>query len=604
MSANKQLSFGILLTLAALLGSTAHGAPLVPAQPTPEAAAFFENKVRPILFEKCFSCHGDAKQAGGLRLNSRAALLQGGDDGPVVTANDPTKSALLRAINYEGRFKMPPTGRLKPEEIVVLADWVKMGAPWPEAKGTAGPSGGPAAPVWTAAQKDYWCFRPVKKPALPFVAHKQWGKSPIDAFVLAGLEKKQLAPAPPADKRTLIRRATFDLTGLPPTPKEINAFLADKSPDAFVHVVDRLLASPRYGERWARHWLDVVRYTDSLDRRGLGSEGDVAFAWRYRDWVINALNQDMPFNQFVINQIAGDILPAPGAGINRDGTIATGLLAIGNWGNGDADKEKLLTDIADDQVDVVSRGFMGLTVACARCHNHKFDPISNRDYYGMAGIFFSTHILPHVADKGAGETILRVPLLSKADIDKREQWTKQVAEREAKSKTDREAAVRSFAHSLLPQTAKYLVSAWDWQHRPADQPKLALAEFAAQRGLHAYALRQWLEMMDAGDYRLMTVASGNTGNTPGIYSWRGAADCPNALINTTDKAVTLTTLTVPPHSVSVHPGPANGVVAAWVSPVTGLVSITGKVVDADPNCGNGIAWMIDHRVNGAPTEMA
>ncbi len=243
-----------------------------------------------------------------------------------------------------------------------------------------------------------------------------WARSDLDRFILAALEAKGLRPAKPADKRTLLRRATFDLTGLPPTPEEVHAFLRDDAPDAFARVVDRLLASPAYGERWGRHWLDLVRYTDSFDARGLGGEMDCADAWRYRDWVVRAFNRDLPYDQFLTLQIAGDLVPSP-EGLNADGIIATGLLALGNWGGGDADKEKLLTDIADDQVDVVSRTFLGLTMACARCHDHKFDPISTADYYGLAGIFFSTHILPNVGPKTNGPPMLRIPLLPPAQLE-------------------------------------------------------------------------------------------------------------------------------------------------------------------------------------------
>src|SRR5438309_902759 len=237
--------------------------------------------------------------------------------------------------------------------------------------------------------------------------NKKWIQSPVDNFILAKLEEKNLKPATAADKRTLIRRATFDLIGLPPTPDEVEKFLADKSSDAFARVVDRLLASPQYGERWGRHWLDLARYTDSFDARLVPNDVmDATEAWRYRDWVVNAFNRDLPYDQFVRDQVAGDVLPGRGT----DGVIATGLLAIGNWGGGDADKEKLLTDVADDQLDIVCRTFLGLTVACARCHDHKFDPITQKDYYGLAGIFFSTHILPNVGPKTNGPDMLRIPI--------------------------------------------------------------------------------------------------------------------------------------------------------------------------------------------------
>ena len=257
---------------------------------------------------------------------------------------------------------------------------------------------------------DHWSFRPVKRPPVPEIRNtKHEIRNAIDHFILAKLNAKGLSPAKPADKRTLIRRVTFDLIGLPPSPEEVEAFVADPSPDAYEKLIDRLLASPAYGERWGRHWLDLVRYCDSFDARGVGGAEDCADAWRYRDWVVKAINADMPYDQFIRMQIAGDVLPLPPSQ-RADGIIATGMLAIGNWGGGDADKEKLLTDIVDDQIDVVGRSVMGLTIACARCHDHKFDPIPTRDYYALAGIFFSSHILPNVGPKTNGPPMLRIPL--------------------------------------------------------------------------------------------------------------------------------------------------------------------------------------------------
>ncbi len=274
------------------------------------------------------------------------------------------------------------------------------------------------APTAVAADPD-WAFRPPGNPTPPAVNDAAWVRDPIDRFILAKLEEKGLKPAPPADRRTLIRRATFDLTGLPPTPEEVEAFVADKSPDAYERLIDRLLASPAYGERWGRHWLDLVRYCDSFDARGSGGEGDCAAAWRYRDWVVDALNRDLPYDRFVRMQLAGDVLDLPPEE-RVNGIVATGMLAIGNWGGGDADKEKLLTDIADDQVDVVSRTILGLTLACARCHDHKFDPFTQKDYYALAGIFFSTHILPNVGPKTDGPPLLRVPLWTAAEREARD----------------------------------------------------------------------------------------------------------------------------------------------------------------------------------------
>src|SRR6185312_3551211 len=342
-------------------------------------------------------------------------MLKGGESGkPAVVPGDAEKSLLIEAVRYLNEdLKMPPAkeGKLTDSQIDDLVTWVKMGAPYP-ASSAAGVPVVADKPAYNYDEaRRWWSFQPVGSPPVPRVKNIAWVKSPVDRFILAKLEEKGLPPAPPADKRTLIRRATFDLTGLPPAPQDIEAFVADGSPEAFATVVDRLLASPQYGERWARHWLDVVRYTDSFDARGIGGEADVPEAWRYRDWVVNAFNADLPYDQFVVGQIAGDILATNEPGRFEAGQIvATGVMAIGEWGIGDADKEKMLTDIVDDQIDLTGRGFLGLTLACARCHDHKFDPIPTSDYYGIAGIFFSSHILPSPGAKTAGSPVLRIPL--------------------------------------------------------------------------------------------------------------------------------------------------------------------------------------------------
>jgi mono/diheme cytochrome c family protein len=374
---------GLLLggTLA-LLGAAGFAADNVkPAKPdtiSPQAAEFFESKVRPVLFEKCFGCHGPKQQSGGLRLDSPASLRKGGKSGPVLVPGDAEKSALVRAIRYDGVLKMPPTGKLKPEEIAALTAWIQMGAPWPAAA--------PAAPttdgeyVLSDAQKRFWSFRPIKKPATPKVRDTTWIKTPIDAFILSKLEAKGLKPSPPADRRTLLRRATFDLTGLPPMPQEVDAFLADRAPDAFARVVDRLLASPQYGERWGRHWLDVARYADT---KGYVFTEDRVYhnGYTYRDYVIRAFNEDLPYDQFIVQQLAADCLPL---GEDRRPLAALGFLTVGR---------RFLNDpvlINDDRIDVTTRGLLGLTVGCARCHDHKFDPIPTKDYYSLYGVFASS----------------------------------------------------------------------------------------------------------------------------------------------------------------------------------------------------------------------
>jgi mono/diheme cytochrome c family protein len=335
---------------------------------------FFESKVRPVLAEHCFSCHGPDKQKGGLRLDSRAALLKGAGGEPVIALGDPNGSLLIKAVRHDGDIKMPPKQKLPAAAIDALTAWVKMGAPWPEA-----PAGKAASSV-AEVRARHWSFRPVRRPALPAVRRRDWATTPIDLFVLAKLEQQGLEPAPRADRRTLIRRATLDLTGLPPAPEEVEAFVNDPSPGAWEKVIDRLLASPRYGERWGRHWLDVARYSDT---KGYVFEEErrYPFAYTYRDYVIRAFNDDLPYDQFVTQQIAADKLPP---GDDKRPLAAMGFLTLGRRFLNNA------ADIIDDRIDVVMRGLQGLTVGCARCHDHKFDPIPMADYYSLYGVFASS----------------------------------------------------------------------------------------------------------------------------------------------------------------------------------------------------------------------
>jgi cytochrome c553 len=342
-----------------------------------DGSGYFEKNVRPLFVEKCMACHGSgsAPAMSGLSLDSRESLLKGGTRGPALVSGKPEESLLLRVVRHsEGAVKMPPGKKLSDAEIVALARWIEMGAPW----------GKQAAPVSAAK---YWSFVPPQAPSVPTVRNAAMVRTPIDAFVLAELEKKGLKQAPLADKRTLIRRATYDLTGLPPTPAEVQAFLNDNSPEAFAKVVDRLLASPRYGERWGRHWLDVARYADS---NGLDENLVYKNAFRYRDYVIQAFNKDKPYDQFIREQLAGDLLPSSDNATTFERWTATGFLSLGAKMLAEDDPVKMEMDIIDEQLDTTARTFMGLTIGCARCHDHKFDPIPQADYYAMAGIFKST----------------------------------------------------------------------------------------------------------------------------------------------------------------------------------------------------------------------
>jgi hypothetical protein len=357
-------------------------APSATAPPAPvsaEQARFFESTIRPLLLERCAGCHGGEQQRGGLRVDSLAALTRGGGRGAALQPGRAAESLLLRAVRAEdGVPKMPPAGKLTDAEIAALERWIGMGAPWPQA-----PTGGAKANAGR-----HWSFQPIREPRVPAVKNAAWVKNPVDAFILAGLEAKGLKPSPAADRRTLIRRATFDLTGLPPTPAEVEAFVADRSPDAFARVVDRLLASPHYGEKWGRHWLDVARYADT---NGMDENVHYGNAWRYRDYVVASFNRDRPYYEFLTEQVAGDLLPpAPEEDRRNEQLIATGFIAVGPKLISEVDDRKMEMDMVDEQLDTLGRTTMGMTFGCARCHDHKFDPITTEDYYGLAGIFKST----------------------------------------------------------------------------------------------------------------------------------------------------------------------------------------------------------------------
>ena len=403
--------------------------------PAPADAEFFEAKVRPLLIARCQECHVGEKAKSGLRLDSREALLAGGDSGPAAVVSKPAESLLIDVISYRSAIQMPPKAKLPDAEITILTEWVRRGLPWPNSKPSAPipSSDKPDAPRFTDEQLAHWAFQPVRRAEPPSVNGLAWVRSPLDRFILAELEAKSLSPAREVDRRTLLRRVSFDLIGLPPTPEEVSDFLTDSAPDALERVVDRLLASPRYGERWARHWLDVARYADS---NGLDENLAYANAYRYRDYVVKAFREDKPYDQFLVEQIAGDLMTADAAiqteapltltlspqsrgegtrgGANRVGTdgvstlslnpppstlnpfdalTATGFLTLGAKMLAEDDPVKMQMDIIDEQVDTLSRAVMGLTMGCARCHDHKFDPLTAEDYYGLAGVFKSTQTM-------------------------------------------------------------------------------------------------------------------------------------------------------------------------------------------------------------------
>lgn len=377
-----KLSLQILPVVLASAGSVSLGAITAPI--SPEHLQFFENKVRPILSNHCMECHSaeKGKVKGGLNLDTREDVLKGGENGVALKPGDVKGSAMIKAIEWVDDTQMPPKKKLSPEQIAILKEWVQMGAPDPR-EGSGGPK---------VTKKDHWAFQPVTRPATPSVKNAAWCKTSVDKFILAKLEEKEMLPGDPIEsgsdeerrrkKEALLRRAYFDLIGMPPNPQQLRDFTTDSSPNAFERVLDTLLASPAYGERWARHWLDTARYSDTTGATANNLRGQdyrYAYAWTYRDWVISSVNKDMPYDQFVLNQLAADKIP----GNPKENLAALGFLTIGQrFQNKD--------DIINDRIDVVGRGFLGLTLACARCHDHKFDPIKQSDYYALRGVFAST----------------------------------------------------------------------------------------------------------------------------------------------------------------------------------------------------------------------
>ena len=442
------------------------------ASPTPEQLEFFESKIRPVLAEHCYSCHSEKaeKVKGGLKLDTRDALLRGGTSGPVITPGDPDASLLIKAVRYtDPDLQMPPKDKkLSAEQITQLEAWVKMGAPDPRV-----PTGPKPLTDVAEAKRRHWAFQPVTKPALPKVKNPRWAKTPVDNFVLAKLEQKKLKPAPAADRRTLIRRVTYDLIGLPPTPDEVEAFSKDKQPDAYARLVDRLLASPHYGERWGRYWLDIARYADTRGYLAGGEERRYAFSYTYRDYVVRALNEDKPYDQFIIEQIAADRLTLGG---DKRSLAALGFLTLGRRFLNNQN------DIIDDRLDVVTRGTLGLTVTCARCHDHKFDPIPTRDYYALHGVFASS--------EEPGELPLLGPLRESPQYDdylkQKEIIRKEIAEFEQKE-------IAKFRDGLRENIGDYLLAARDVV-KLEDQSKFDT--FAGEHKANPTLLRRWMAELE------------------------------------------------------------------------------------------------------------
>ena len=548
-----------------------------------DGVEFFERSVRPLLARHCYSCHGAKKAEAGLRLDLPSGVSKGGLSGPAIIAGKPDDSLLIQVIRRQGDLQMPPEQSLTADEVGVFVDWVSRGATWPAADKNVRIQGDQV----TAEDLSFWSFQPVRSPVVPAVKDSQWCSSPVDRFLLAKIESAGLAPARRASKRALLRRAKFDLVGLPPLPEEVIAFLEDPAPDAFAQVVDRLLASPGHGERWARHWLDAVRYCDSRDARHTGQPYDVNEAWRYRDWVVDSLNRDRDYDEFVRQQIAGDYAPiSPAEEDVIEGLIASGMLVIGEWGSGDADAEKMYTDIIDDQIHLVTQTFMGISLSCARCHDHKFDPFSTRDYYGMSGIFFSTQ----VATPGTDAVLMRRPLLSKAAVKERQELQAKLSQWELELQQFDETERSKVRERVVDQLAKYLVGLWEFQQR---DPTPLLGEFCQEANLEPALFSAWRafeeRLRDPGELLTQLVVETDAA---GVFTWKSSHSQPLFHINTNDHPVRVPG-EIPPRSIAVHPTPTTGVALAWRSPFVGQIQIRGQVSDADKTGGNGVEWVVE-----------
>ena len=534
---------GACLGISALCGSLLAEEPAgqPQAEPTAEQLEFFESKVRPILVERCYECHSAKLEEpkGGLKVDSRSALLAGGETGPAIVPGKPKESLLIDAINYGDVYQMPPKSRMPADEIAILTKWVEQGAPWPKEADPA--AAGAVAKAFDLKQRkaDHWCWQPIQNPPLPTVRDAGWAKQDLDRFILARLEAENLSPAPPADKRTLVRRAYFDLIGLPPTPDEMSAALADESPEWFAHVVDKLLESPHFGERWGRHWLDLVRYAES---RGHEFDYNVPNAYQYRDYVIRALNADVPYDQFVTEHIAGDLMPQPRLHPTEkfnESILGTGFWFLGEWVHSPVDIRKDETDRFDNMVDVFSKTFLAVTVSCARCHDHKFDAISQKDYYALFGFLQSSSYR-----------------LARFDtMQEHQQIAQQAAELEARHLKAIAAAQAGAKKAVVTRLADYLLAARELSQAGVtvaaagngplslealdEQVRGKIVGVAETNKLDAAVLARWLAEL--------AVAKGD--KTHPFHAWAVVATLPAAEANDEKKiGDALTSLQPPPMS--------------------------------------------------------
>ncbi|MBM3983741.1 MAG: DUF1549 domain-containing protein, partial [Planctomycetes bacterium] len=598
----------------------------------------FEKHVRPLLIQKCVSCHGPDKQKGGLRLDTKAGWQRGGDSGTAIVPGDPEKSLLVRAVRHSGDLKMPPKEKLKDAELAALVRWIKDGAVDPR-------DGGPKriGGVTVAEAKKWWAFQPARRPAVPRSEYA----NPIDAFVAAKLGEKKLALSPAADKRTLLRRVTYDLTGLPPTWDELAVFEKDVSPDAFAKVVDRLLASPQYGERWGRHWLDLVRYADTA---GDNSDHPLPHMWRYRNWVIDAFNRDQPYDEFLREQLAGDLMALKGPPEKyAPRAVATGFLALARRFEHDSDKAMHLTH--EDGIDTIGKALLGLTLGCARCHDHKYDAISTRDYYALYGILDSSKF-SFAGCEAKQQPRDLVPLYSP------DEWARAVKpyqDKLANLDADlRASAGAQLKHARAAQTAfaqaRKVLSAGeiaDGGAKPIPPTEIEVKagevvflSITPLKNHGADTTLIELEIAELGDKKRTWSATadlvddllaGNphkdrhghdnvwwlldTRNQPlplaesvrdvngkaGLHAWRNG-DTPSVIVNSTKTEIAAWTK-LSARSFFVHPAANGNVAVAWLSPISGKVKVTGRVTDAQPGGPDGVGWVLEHFGTDARAEL-
>jgi hypothetical protein len=599
------------------------------AQISSEELEFFEKQVRPILVARCYGCHSAEKTSGGLALDFRQGWQIGGDSGPAIVAGTPQESLLIDAINYRS-LEMPPSDsgeQLSQEEIRTLTEWVQRGAPDPrERLSSIGGMTYDEAQAW-------WAFQPL--PAISV----ETNPADIDSLIDARLKASGLAPSGPADKRSLIRRATYDLTGLPPTAEEVQAFLEDESPNAFNNVIERLLASPQYGVRWGRHWLDVVRYADTA---GENTDRPLPHAWRYRNWVIDSFNRDLPFAEFVKLQIAGDILCSDLQGnAFRDGIIATGYLAIARRFGHDIDQDIHL--MHEDVIDNLGKNFLGLTIGCARCHDHKYDPISAEDYYALYGVFDSSRFsFPGCEAKGQPRDLM--PLLSPAELDVyMADWREETAQMEAEKKRREELVVSPARLQELAAPATQVLIAKRLEEGESaslntDQgvplPPIQIKQgevlllgvspnesHGADTTMIEWTIQQshtegavwhlsdaiddftssnprqmagahWFYLESTDGPQLLASSRDADERSSSLQSWSNEP-LPNVFVNSSHQPVVLWT-TLPARSVFVHPAPERSVGIAWRCPADGQYSIAGTVADAHPGGPDGISFSLQH----------